>query len=81
MLISESVVMMLQTWHFRFSHFLLPIDVAVYGNFDFMRMFPKFGGCLYAQIGVTSNGRLDGANLVLFLNSLIVILLIRSTDG
>ena len=31
MLISESVVMMLQNWHLGFSHFLLPVDVAVCG--------------------------------------------------
>ena len=38
---------------FRFSHFLLPANVAVHGKFDFMRTFLKFGGCLFVQIGVT----------------------------
>ena len=52
MLISDYVVMILQIWHFGFSHFLLPIYVTVYGNFDFMRVYLKFGGCLYAQMGL-----------------------------
>ena len=56
--------MMLQIWHFGFSHFLLPVDVTVCGQFDFMRMFLKFGDCLHAQIGVTSNGSLDNVNLL-----------------
>ena len=29
MFISESMMMMLQIWHFGFSHFLLPVDVVV----------------------------------------------------
>ena len=29
-LISESVMITLQIWHFGFSHFLLPVDVTVY---------------------------------------------------
>ena len=48
--------MMLQIWHLGSSHFLLPVDVKVCGSFDSMRMFLKFGGCLHAQISVTSNG-------------------------
>ena len=59
MLISKSVVMMLQILHFGTSHILLPVDFAICGSFDFMRMFLKFEGCLYAQIGVTTNGCLD----------------------
>ena len=43
MLISVSVVMMLQIGHLGFSHILLPVDVAVCGSFDFIRMFLKFG--------------------------------------
>ena len=64
MLISVSVVMMLQIWHLGFSHFLLPVDVTVCGKFDLTRMFLKFEGCLCAQIGVTSNGCLDDVNLL-----------------
>ena len=52
MLITVSVVMMLQTWHLGFSHFLLPVDVTVCGTFDLTRTFHKFEGFLYAQIGV-----------------------------
>ena len=37
-LISESVVVMLQICHDGFSHFLLHVDVAVWGSFDFMRL-------------------------------------------
>ena len=37
----------------RLSLFLLPVDAAACGSFDSMRMFLRFGGCLYAQIGVT----------------------------
>ena len=55
MLITVSVVMMLQIWHLGFSHFLLPVDATAGGKFDLMRMFLRFEGCLYAQIGVTSN--------------------------
>ena len=62
MLISVSVVMMLQIWHLGFSHFLLPVDVTVCEKFDLMRMFPKFEGCLYAHICVTSNGCLENVN-------------------
>ena len=68
MLISESVVMMLKIWHVGLSHFLLPVDVAVCGSFDFMRMFHKFWCCLFAQIGVTSNGCLDNVYLLQFFN-------------
>ena len=64
MLITVSVVMMLQIWHLGFSHFLLPVDVAVCGKFDLKRMFPKFEGCLCAHIGVTSNGCLDDVYLL-----------------
>ena len=64
MLISVSVVMMLQILHLGFSHFLLPVDGTACGKFDLMRMFPKFEGCLYAQISVTSNGCLDDVNLL-----------------
>ena len=56
--------MMLQTWHRGFSHFSLPVDITVCGHFDFMIMFPKFGGCLYAHIGVKSNGCLDNVGLL-----------------
>ena len=56
MLITVSVVMMLQIWRLGFSLFLLPVDVTVCGKFDLTRMFLKFEGFLYAQIGVTSNG-------------------------
>ena len=48
----------------RFFAFLLPVDVAVSGRFDFVRMFLEFGGCLCAQIGVTSNRCLDSVNLL-----------------
>ena len=81
MSISESVVMILQIWYFDFKHFLLSEDVTGYGNFDIMRMFPTFGGCLFAQIGVTSNGCLDDVTLVCLLNSLIIVLLTRTTEG
>ena len=64
MLITVSVVMMLQIWHHGFSHFLLPVDVTVCGKFDPMRMSYEFEGCLYAQIGVTSNGSLDDVDLL-----------------
>ena len=64
MLITVSVVMMLQIWHLDFSHFLLPVDVTVCGKFDLTRMFPKLEGCLCAQIGVISNGYLDDDNLL-----------------
>ena len=63
MLVTVSVVMMLQIWHLGFSHILLPVDVTVCGKFYLMRMFLKFEGCLHAQIGVTSNGYLDDVNL------------------
>ena len=33
-------------------------------KFDVMRMFLKFEGFLYAQIGVTSNGCLEDVNLL-----------------
>ena len=59
MLISMYVLIMLQIWHLGFSHFLFPVDAKVCGSFDLMRMFPKFWGCLYAQIGVTSYVCLD----------------------
>ena len=49
MLITVSVVMMLQIWHLGFSHFLLPLDVTVCGKFDLKRMLLKFEGCLYAH--------------------------------
>ena len=62
--VSVSVVMMLQTWHLGFSHFLLPVDATVCGKLDLTRMFLKFVGCMYAQIGVTSNGCLDDGNLL-----------------
>ena len=81
MLISVFVVMMLQVWHLGFSHFLLPVDATGCGKFDPMEMFLKFEGCLYIQIGVTSNGCFDDANLLYFLISLIIVLLTRSTDG
>ena len=64
MLISVSVVMMLQIWHLGFSHFLLTVDVTACEKFDLMRIFLIFEGCLYAQIGVTSNGCFDGANML-----------------
>ena len=48
----------------RFSHFLLPVDFTACEKFDPMRMFLKFEGCLYAQIGVTSNGCLDDVNFL-----------------
>ena len=57
-------VCMLQIWYIGFSHFLLPVDVTVCRKFDPMLMFLKFEGCLYAQIGVTSNGCLDDVNLL-----------------
>ena len=47
-----------------YSHFLLPVDVTVCGKFDLTRMFLKFEGFLYAQIGVTSNGCLEDVNLL-----------------
>ena len=56
--------MMLPILHLSFSYFLLPVDVTVCEKFDLMRMFLKFEGCLYAQIGVTTNGCLDGVNLL-----------------
>ena len=64
MLITVSVVMMLQIWHHGFSHFLLPVDMTVCGKFYLARLFLKFDGCLYAQIGVISNGCLDDVNLL-----------------
>ena len=64
MLITVSVVMTLQIWHLVLSHFLLPVDVTVCGISDFARMFLKFEGCLYVQIGVISNGCLDDVNLL-----------------
>ena len=64
MLISMSVVMMLQICQLGFSHFLLPVDATVCGKFDLMRIFLKFEGCQYAQIGVASNGCLDDVNLL-----------------
>ena len=59
-----SVVMMLPIWHLGFSHFLLSVDATVCEKFDLMRMFLKFEGCQYAQIGVTLNGCLDDVNLL-----------------
>ena len=56
--------MMLQIWHLGFSHFSLPVDVAICGSFDFMGMFLKFGSCLCKQFGVTSNGCLSSVNLL-----------------
>ena len=53
MLFTVSVVTMLQILHHGLSHFLLPVDVTVCGKFDLTRMFLRFEGCLYAQIGVT----------------------------
>ena len=50
--------------HLGFSHKLLPVDVTVCGKFDLTRMFLKFEGFLYAQIGVTSNGCLEDVNLL-----------------
>ena len=38
--------------------------ITVCGKFDLMRMFLKFEGFLYAQIGVTSNGCLEDVNLL-----------------
>ena len=64
MLITVSVVMMLQILRLGLPHFLLPADVTVCVKFDLMRMFLKFEGCLYAQIGVTSNGCLDDVTLL-----------------
>ena len=64
MLVTVSVVMMLQIWHHGFSHFLLPVDVTVCGKFDLTRMFLKFEGFLYAQTGVKSNGCLEDVNLL-----------------
>ena len=81
MLITVSVVMMLQIWHLGFSHFLLPVDVAGCGSFDFMKMCLRFGGCLYAKIGVTSNGCLEDVNLLYFLNSLTIVFITRMTEG
>ena len=49
-------MMMLQIWHFGFSHYSLTVDVTVYEIFYFIKMFLKFGVSLYAQKGVTSNG-------------------------
>ena len=63
MLISVSVVMMSQIWHFGYSHFLLPVDVTACGKCDRLRIFLKFEGCLCALIGVTSNGCYDDINL------------------
>ena len=60
MLISVSVVMMLQIWHLGF----FPVDATACGKVDLMRMFHKFEGCLYAQIGATSNECLDDVNLM-----------------
>ena len=56
--------MMLQIWHFGFSHFLFSLDVTMFGNLYFMRLLVEIGGCLYAQIGVASNGCLDDVNLL-----------------
>ena len=64
MLITVSVVMMLQIWHLGFSHFLLPVDATVCGKFDLTRMFLEFEGCLCTQIGVTSNGCLEDCYLL-----------------
>ena len=64
MLITVSVVMMLQIFHLGLSHFSLPVDVTVSGKFELTRMFLKFEGCLYAQIGLTSNRCLDEVNLL-----------------
>ena len=58
------ISVMLQIWHLGFSHFLLPVYVTVCGKFDHMRMLLKFEGCLYAQIGVKSNGCLDDVSLL-----------------
>ena len=48
----------------RYSHFLLPVDVAVCENFDLVKMFLKFVGCQDAQIGETSNGCQDKVNFL-----------------
>ena len=64
MLITVSVVMMLQIWHLGFSHFLLPVDDTVCVKFDLTRMFLKFEAFLYAQIDVTSNGCLEDVNFL-----------------
>ena len=64
MLITVSVVMTLQIWNLFFSHFLLPVDVTVCGKYDPTRMFDKFEGFLYTQIGVTSNGCLEDVNFL-----------------
>ena len=64
-----------------FPHFLFPLDVTVYGNFDFMTMFIEFGGYLYAQMAVTSIGCLDDVNLLYFRNYLIIVSLTRTTEG
>ena len=44
--------------------FFTPVDATVCENVDFARMFPKFGGCLYAQMGVISNECIDDVNLL-----------------
>ena len=46
-----------------------------------MMKFFTFGGCLHSQMRVTSNGCLDDVSLLLFFNSLIIVLLTHMTDG
>ena len=41
----------------------------------------KLGGCLYAQMGVTSNGCLCRVDLLHFLNSLIIVLIACTMEG
>ena len=62
MLISASVVTLLLIWYIDVSHFLLTVDAAVCVNY--VRMFPKFEGCLYALIVVILNGCLDNVDMM-----------------
>ena len=63
----------------RLFALFLSVDVAEYRHFQFMGMSSKFGSCLYAQIGVTSNGCIAAVNLLCIFYSLIVVVLTRMT--
>ena len=46
----------------------LHVDDTVYRNYDYMRMFLKFGGCWYSQMCVTPNGYLEDDVCLLMCN-------------
>ena len=63
------------------SHDLIACRCFSVWKFYHMRMFLKWEGRLFAQIGVTSNGCLDDVNLLWSYNSLTIVLLTRLTGG